>query len=384
MPIRYLLRHKLRKVQFVEATCTDIDPVNKTIMVQDESEVRGEVTNTRIKYDFLVVASGAQNATFGIKGVEEYACFLKETWDARKIRQKLMDCLETACFPGQSDSEISRILHMVVVGGGPTGVEYAAELHDFLHDDLSTWYPEITSKIKITLVEALPHVLPMFSSELIKYTEAQFAKDKIEIMNNTMVKEIREKEIVVRHKNGEEVVVPYGLLVWATGNTARPHVAGLIRKLDPSVQNQRRGLVVDEYMAVKGAKGIFALGDCTATKFPPTAQVATRQGAFLAKYFNNLGQMSEDVQEQYANGELGSQLSGSYPSFEYSHVGTLAYIGSDRAIADLPGGVHLGGILTFFFWRSVYLSNLFTVRNRVLVVADWIKMRTFGRDIARE
>lgn len=81
------------------------------------------------------------NQTFGIKGVEQYGCFLKEVWDAQKIRSKLMDCIETAAFPGQSPEEIERLLHMVVVGGGPTGVEYAAELHDFLVDDLTAWYP---------------------------------------------------------------------------------------------------------------------------------------------------------------------------------------------------------------------------------------------------
>lgn len=106
-----------------------------------------------IPYDYLIVACGSENATFGIPGVRENACFLKESWyifsvfhsfvipklgyrDARKIRTRLMDCLETAAFPGQSQAEVERLLHMVVVGGGPTGVEYAAELHDFLVEDL--------------------------------------------------------------------------------------------------------------------------------------------------------------------------------------------------------------------------------------------------------
>ena len=107
----------------------------------DSSEVKGASAESEIPYDYLVVGIGAQNATFGIKGVEEYGCFLKEVWDAQKIRSKLMDCIETAAFPGQSPEEVDRLLHMVVVGGGPTGVEYAAELHDFLVDDLSSWYP---------------------------------------------------------------------------------------------------------------------------------------------------------------------------------------------------------------------------------------------------
>lgn len=109
--------------------------------LSDNSEVKGERATSTISYDYLVVGVGAQSQTFGIKGVEEYGCFLKEVWDAQKIRTKLMDCIETAAFPGQATEEIERLLHMVVVGGGPTGIEYAAELHDFLAEDLSAWYP---------------------------------------------------------------------------------------------------------------------------------------------------------------------------------------------------------------------------------------------------
>lgn len=107
----------------------------------DNSEIKGASAQATLEYDYLVIGTGATNQTFGIKGVEEHACFLKEVWDAQKIRTKVMDCIETAAFPGQADEEIERLLHMVVVGGGPTGIEYAAELHDFLKDDLASWYP---------------------------------------------------------------------------------------------------------------------------------------------------------------------------------------------------------------------------------------------------
>lgn len=82
----------------------------------DNSELVGAVSKQTIPYDYLVVAVGAENATFGIPGVKENACFLKEMWDAKKIRTKVMDCLETAAFPGQPSEEIDRLLHMVVVG----------------------------------------------------------------------------------------------------------------------------------------------------------------------------------------------------------------------------------------------------------------------------
>ncbi|TPX72730.1 hypothetical protein SpCBS45565_g00030 [Spizellomyces sp. 'palustris'] len=385
MPMRYITRFKPRQIAFVEGGCNQIDVENKVLTVEDNSEIVGEVSSQKIPYDYLVVACGAENATFGIPGVREYSCFLKEAWDAKKIRTRLMDCLETAAFPGQVESEVDRLLHMVVVGGGPTGVEYAAELYDFLKEDLADWYPELAPKIKITLVEALPHVLPSFSKELITYTEKHFAEAKVKILSNTMVKEVKQKELIVQNPQKQIEKIPYGLLVWATGNTARQVVADLIKKLPTNLQNQRRGLVVDDYLKVKGSENIYALGDASATKWPPTAQVASRQGHYLAATFNQLARINADRDKLLAAGEDPAAIAGQVVKpFNYKDLGALAYIGSDKAIADLPGNVHVGGALTFWFWRSAYLSNLFSLRNRVLVAFDWAKKSLFGRDISRE
>lgn len=94
----------------------------------------------------------------GIPGVREHSCFLKEVNDAQRIRKRIMDCCETATFKDQSPEDRKRLLHMVVVGGGPTGVEFAGELQDFFENDLKTWMPEIADEFKVTLVEALPSV----------------------------------------------------------------------------------------------------------------------------------------------------------------------------------------------------------------------------------
>jgi NADH:ubiquinone reductase (non-electrogenic) len=94
----------------------------------------------------------------GIPGVQEHSCFLKEVGDAQQIRKRIMDCVETAVFKDQSEDEFKRLLHMVVVGGGPTGVEFAGELQDFFNEDLKKWVPEINDYFHVTLVEALPNV----------------------------------------------------------------------------------------------------------------------------------------------------------------------------------------------------------------------------------
>lgn len=180
--------------------------------VHDNSEVPANCGPQTIKYDHLIIACGAENATFGIKGVTDHACFLKESTDAKKIRTKMMDCLETASFPNLDPKEVDRLLHMVVVGGGPTGVEYAAELHDFLKEDLMIWYPALANKLRITLVEATSNVLPMFSKELIDYTQSHFREKDITILANTMVKKVEVDRLTVLNPEKKLEDIPYGFL----------------------------------------------------------------------------------------------------------------------------------------------------------------------------
>ncbi|SCZ99594.1 BZ3500_MvSof-1268-A1-R1_Chr3-1g06133 [Microbotryum saponariae] len=397
-PTRFLTRHLARAVEVYEGEVTEVDPKKKTIRFVDNSEVKGAVDGTEISYDYLVYAVGAENNTFGIKGVKENACFLKEIWDAEKIRSRVMDCIESANFAGQTEEEIDRLLSFVVVGGGPTGVEYAGELHDFLKEDLTNWYPDIAGRIKITLIEALPNVLPMFSKQLIDYTNSTFKENKIDIATKTMVKEVKDTVIIAQNEKKELVEYPYGLLVWATGNTARPVTRDLMARL-PETQNSRRGLLVDEHLRLLGAEGVFALGDCTATNYAPTAQAASQQGVYLSRVFSQLTKkqhlLSELEQAKAANADparldsLANAVirASNIQPFHYSHQGSLAYIGSDKAIADLPlmsGNLAVGGIATYYFWRSAYLSQLFSLRNRLLVAGDWLTTRVLGRDVSRE
>jgi len=286
-------------------------------------------------------------------------------------------------------------MHMVVVGGGPTGVEYAAELQDYLVDDLKKWYPEIADRLKITLVEALPNVLPMFSKKLIEYTESTFKDNQINLLTKTMVKDVQEKHITVQDAEKNIKDIPYGLLVWATGNTSRAVTRNLMSKL-PEHQTNRRGLAVDDgTFELLGAEGIFAVGDNAATKYAPTAQVASQQGAYLAKAFKGFAKRDAALAElaalkanpstspeQLEAASKAVQRASKVRPFHYSHQGSLAYVGSEKAIADLPifGADNLssfGGATTYWFWRSAYLSNLYSL-VRLLLVAR-VLLLTFVR-----
>ncbi|KAI5807090.1 hypothetical protein EDC01DRAFT_608807 [Geopyxis carbonaria] len=411
-PLRHIIRHKKGTVQFYEAEATKIDHARRVVTITDNSDIQGDVNKTEVPFDYLVVGVGAENATFGIPGVKEHACFLKEITDAQKIRKKVMDCIETAMFKDQTEEEKNRLLHMVVVGGGPTGVEFAAELQDFFEDDLRKWVPDISDAFHVTLVEALPNVLPMFSKTLIEYTEKTLNEEKISLRTKTMVKKVTDKYIeaeVTKPDGSKELqVLPYGCLIWATGNAVRPVTRDFMSQL-PAQANSRRGLAVNEYLVVEGTDGIWALGDCSATKYAPTAQVASQQGAFLARLFNNMAKITpleadlehlqtiretadesdrESVDREIAKKTKAVRKIKTLSPFEYTHQGSLAYIGMERAVADISwwngNFASGGGGLTYLFWRSAYLSMCFSTRNRILVIMDWVKVKVFGRDVSRE
>ena len=386
-PIRNILRHKKASVKFYEAECTKIDYEKRVVYAKDDSDVKGDTMSTEIPFDMLVVGVGAENATFGIPGVREHACFLKEVGDAQKIRKQIMDCVETATFKDQSPEEVKRLLHMVVVGGGPTGVEFAGELQDFFQEDLLKWVPQIKDDFHVTLVEALPNVLPMFSKQLIEYTESSFKEEHIDIRTKTMVKNVTDKyiEAEVNKPDGTKEIekIPYGLLVWATGNALRSVVKDLMSQI-PAQAKARRGLEVNEYLVVNGAENIWAVGDCAVANYAPTAQVAAQEGAFLARLFNTMAKtdaIEAELQELSAKqatanpddrkvilaeiSERQKQLRRvkQIGPFSYSHQGSLAYIGAEKAVADVSwfsGNIASGGTMTYLFWKSAYLSMCFS------------------------
>jgi NADH:ubiquinone reductase (non-electrogenic) len=384
------------EVIYYEAEATDVDPKAKTI------NIKGNAGQTQVlNYDYLVVAVGAKPNTFGIPGVYENASFLKEVPDAQEIRSKILHNIELATALPKGDSERSRLLNFVVVGGGPTGVEFSGELQDFVDQDLAKWYPGINKEIKVTLVEALPNILNMFNKKLIKYTEDVFLEENIGLRLQTMVKKVDESIITAAIKQEDGTTkteeIPYGVLVWATGNGAREVTVNLAKKLEGQTF-ANRGLLLDEqYLKVIGDDSIFAIGDCTLSrKLAPTAQVAYQEGIYLAKLLKNLAKIDslryeiDQTTDASETAKIVSKIDSfaNFPAFEYNHMGALAYIGSERAIADLSWGnwtkLSLAGSFTFLFWKFSYVSMCLSFRSRCLVVLDWAKVGIFGRDSSKQ
>lgn len=343
----------VKNAQYIQAYCTSIDKAAKKIKCCD-TDTKREFT---LEYDFLVISVGEITNNYNIEGVNEYAFFLREVADARRIRIKVIDCFENASLPGISEEEKKSFLRFVVCGGGPTGVEFAAELHDFIEEDVKRKYRGLEYNIEVILIEAGSKLLNSFDEKLSAYTLKIFKRQDIDVKTNANITKVTKNEIFVNDGTHFE----YGLLVWAAGNTA----TDLIRTTDIP-KNNRQKVIIDHYLKVKGEESIYSIGDCAEIPdepYPVTAQTAQRQGKYLGKSLNKIAG-GKDVRP-----------------FKYKDLGMLAYIGSHKALAN-TNQYKGSGFVTWLFWRSVYITKLVSFKNKMLVLFDWFKTFVFGRDVS--
>lgn len=262
-PIRKILARKHKhSAKFYEAQCTNVDIEGNKVVCKDLSDILGHKQEFWLDYDYLVLAVGAQTATYNIKGIEEHTHYLKNMQQAQKIRKHVMDSFETAAIPGQPDHEVRRLLNFVVVGGGPTGVEFAAELRDFVTEDLRKIFPdEMIDKSTITLIDGLNKILNSYSDEISRYTENKFKREGINVVTNTFVAGVEEKMIYLKDAKTREVrSMDYGMCVWAAGIAPRELTKQLMKEIPG--QTNRMALITDPFMKVRNTRNIFAVGDC--------------------------------------------------------------------------------------------------------------------------
>ncbi|KAG5592122.1 hypothetical protein H5410_042636 [Solanum commersonii] len=281
---------------------------------------------------YLVVAVGAQVNTFITPG----------------------SCFEKSVIPGLSDLERRTNLHFVIVGWGPTGVEFAAELHDYVYEDLVKIYPSVKDFVKITVIQSGDHILNTFDERISSCAEQKFQRDGIEV------------------STGKHVEVPYGMVVWSTGVGSRSFVKDFMEQVG-SVEEFRDVLEdiiicypqVALYLKNKHlleAKDLFRdsegnereevdIEDSQMKSLPATAQVAAQQGTYLARCSNRWDQCKSNPE-----GPRHFKSSGRHKflPFEYRHLGQFAPFGGDQAAAELPGDWVSMGHSTQWLWYSVY------------------------------
>ncbi|KAL0307010.1 UNVERIFIED_CONTAM: External alternative NAD(P)H-ubiquinone oxidoreductase B1, mitochondrial [Sesamum radiatum] len=260
-PVRNIIKKRNGEIKFWEAECLKIDPANKKVFCRSNIDENLAGSNEfTLEYDHLVIAIGAQVNTFNTPGVMEHCHFLKEVEDAQRIRRTVIDCFEKAVLPELTEEERKINLHFVIVGGGPTGVEFAAELHDFVYEDLVKIYPSVKDLVSISVIQSGDHILNTFDERISTFAEKKFQRDGIEVLTGHRVLSVSDRMINMKTKStGQNISIPHGMVVWSTGVGTRPVVKDFMEQIS---QGNRRILAVDEWLRVKGCEEVYALGDC--------------------------------------------------------------------------------------------------------------------------
>jgi NADH dehydrogenase len=303
-------------------------------------------------YDHLILALGSQPNFFGVPGVKEHSLALGGLADALRIRNRVIERFEQATLdPGElPDARLT----FVVIGGGATGVETAAEIHALVNEALSPDFPNIdVDEVRIFVIEAGQEILGELDPALRRAASMELAARGIKVITGVRATEVTADWVklddgrVIRTKN----------VVWTAG--IRPNAK--LEDLDLPL-TEYDGVVVDEHLRVPGRPGVWAIGDSAAIPqgdkrlAPPTAQAAVQEGRVAAS--NVLAAI---------NGREDDGLE----KFQYRPLGQLVELGSRFAVNEVMG-VRFSGFTAALFWRAVYLTKLESPQNRARVAADWI------------
>ncbi|KAG0233833.1 hypothetical protein BGW41_001365 [Actinomortierella wolfii] len=371
------VRQYTGNVEYHQAWCDKIDfdrnKVSCTLNLAPNPETVQTPENIELTYDHLIISVGSYSNTFNIPGVKEHAFFLKEVSDARKIRQRVLECFERAEM-AKTDQEKTDLLHFAVVGGGPTGVEFSSELHDFIREDCSRLFPGLMNHVTLAVYDVAPKILANFDQSLSEYCMTKFRRSGIEVRTQTVINRVEDGRLIL--KDGKEI--KFGCLVWSTGLTENPLVAALEGQV---MKSKNKRILTDEYLRVLDPQGkvipnVYALGDCATIKdheLPQTAQVANQQAIWLRKALNKMAKKPELDMTELTK------------PFSFKNMGTMAYIGNWEAVVDmtpLSKDAKESGHMAWVFWRSSYLTMSVSMRNKMLIPMYWLMTWLFGRDVS--
>lgn len=341
--IAYAVRGIVKRQRGVRFTAAEVVGADLTAKVLHTASGR------RIPYDQLVLAGGATTATFGIPGVDEHAFGLKTLDDAMRLRQHLLEQVERAAARPQLVDEGA--LNVIVVGGGPTGVEMAGAVSELFTRVLREDFPELDlTRARVELIEMADAPLQPFHPKLQRHAVAQLHKRGVALRLGTSVGRVQADGVVLA--DGQHL--PAGTCVWAAGVQAEP----LGRLL--GLETGRAGrIVVGPDLRVPGQPDVFAIGDIAAATdddgqlLPQLAPVAMQQGRYVARL------VGEDAP------------AGEPEPFRYVDKGSMATIGRRAAVAEVPGGLRFTGSIAWLAWLLLHIYFLIGFRNRLSVLLNW-------------
>lgn len=317
--------------------------------------------NKKIPYDILVVALGSTTNFFKTVGAEKYAYTLKNLDDAKKLRNHFLDTFEMASLETDSTKR-KEMLSFIIVGGGPTGVELAAEAAELFFDTFYGYYKKSINvdDISLSLINSGEKLLRPFKKKFQKYAERTLLGKQVKVINNTYISEITNDGVITA--DGKKI--PAKTVVWAAGVRAH-HI-----QCPLSLKEIGGCLAVNNYLQIPNHKDVFVLGDMAHVStndergLPMLAQVARQEGIITGE-------------------NIGRLISGKKMKiFKYTSRGNLVSLGQWHAIADLHF-IAFTGTFAWFVWRTIYLHNFASWRKRLKITLDWTINIFSKRDITR-
>ncbi len=339
-PIRDLF-HKQENVRVHQDRVTGIDLEAREVSF---SELEPE------RYDYLVLALGAEVNYFGVDGAAEHAFPLYTLADAVRLKDHVLERWEAADRNPQLVADGA--LNMVVVGGGPTGVETAGAMAELYRGVFRKDYPDVgPEQARIVLVEASPEIFAMFKPDIRSYTERALSERGVEVMTGEVVESVSPEKVML--KSGTSL--PAHTLVWGAGLQGN----GLVRSLGLELERGNR-IGVDGELRVPSYPEVFAVGDIAAITDPKAAQVLPQLGSVAL-------QSGEHAGETIAHSVEGKETK----PFKYRDKGTMATIGRGAAVVQMLGGRTMKGRAAQMAWGTVHLALLPTNEDRAKAVVDW-------------
>lgn len=336
----------LRKI-FQRRKNTQIRITEVTGIVPSENRVKTTIGD--FEYDYLVIANGCKTNFFGNQELMKHAYGLKSTYDAIRIRNKILQNFEDILSADNSTKEY--LMNIVIVGAGPTGVELAGAFSEIKRHILPKDFPSIDFRnLKIILLDAADYPLNSMSDMAKHAAEKYLRKMGVDVLTKTMVKSYDGQILTL--SSGEQIKTKH--LIWAAGVTGE-----IIQGLPEGAIKNNSRIIVDRHNRVKDHQNIFAVGDIAYMEtpkypkgHPQVANVAINQARNLAT-------------------NLKALMKGrSLKEFEYRNLGVMATIGKNKAVVDLPFA-SFKGYFAWLVWMFLHLMLILSVRNKLIIFINW-------------
>lgn len=320
-----------------------IDTVNKKVLTNEDAYA----------YDYLVIATGASTNFFGSRNLEQHAFPMKSTVEALQLRHKLIHNFEDALHANNPE-ELQQLMNIVVVGGGPTGVELSGAIAEMKKYVLPKDYPELDfNKMNIYLLEGTGKTLAAMSEQSSADSLKYLQRLGVTVMTNSLLDDYDGKTVTL--KDGTKI--HSSLVIWAAG------IKGNIPAgIDESLIAKGNRIKVDYYNKVQDTQDVFAIGDIAFMEegiftngHPQVAPVAVQQATLLAENLKRI------------------QKATALKAFNYKDKGAMATVGRNLAVVDIPKPkMHFGGFIAWLIWMGLHLMLILGVKNRFFVFTNWL------------